>query len=199
MKHRKHVGLYIQTMLIIIIAISLLFLTRFTNNKLRELESSSKEAMMLNENLMSSNKEELSKQLMTYRPEAYKRVEIYDENFNLIFSIILDNYNVAMNIKEYPQLMNELKTKSEGQATFEQNNYEANIYFKWNNDEGKKMLYIIYTRRSLVKDLWLFNFIAGGIMCLILILFLLNHFIIYKLSNSYYSLLLSDMKNNSSR
>ena len=76
MKHRRHIGLYIQTLLIIIIAVSLLFLTRFTNSKLEELESSSKEAIMLNENLMSSSKEELSKQLMTYRPEAYKRVEI---------------------------------------------------------------------------------------------------------------------------
>jgi len=181
----------------IVIGSSLLFLNQFTNGKLKELEISSKEAMMLNDNLMLSNKEELSKYLKHYRPEAYKRIEIYDENFNSVFSIILDNSDPSMNIKDYPKLINQLKSMEEGQTTFEHDEYEANIYFKWNIDENGKLLYMIYSRRSIIKYLWLFNFICGGIMCLVFISFLLNHFFIYKLSIKYYSIIRTEMENTS--
>jgi len=199
MSNKRHIYQYVNILIMLTIGISLLFLNQFTNSKLKELEISSKEAMMLNDNLMLSNREELSKYLKNYRPEAYKRIEIYDDKFNSVFSIILDNSDPTMNIKDHPELMKQLQTLEEGQTTFEHNNYEANIYFKWNIDDNGKLLYMIYSRRSIIKYLWLFNFICGGVMCLVFVSFLLNHFFIYKLSIKCYSLIRTETENTSSR
>jgi len=197
MLHNKNVYQYINILIVFTIGISLIFLNQFTNSKLKELENSSKEAMMLNDNLILSNREEFSKHFKHYRPEAYKRIEIYDEDFNSVFSIILDDSDPNMNIKNYPELIKQLKSTSEGQTTFENNKYEANIYFKWNIDNDKKLLYMIYTRRTIVKYLWVFNFVCGGVMCLILIFFLLNHFFMYKLRLKYYTFINEEREHSS--
>ena len=186
---------YINILIVFLIGCSLIFLNQYTNSKLKELELSSKEAIMLSDGLLVTDKEELTKYLKKYRPESYKGIEIYDENFNSVFSLMLDNSHPRMNIQDYPKLILELQSTEEGQTTFESNGYETNIYFKWNNNSNnEKLLYVIYSKRSIVKYLWLFNFICGGIMCLILILLIINHFVIYKLNVKYYSIINDELE-----
>ena len=182
-----------NTLIIFLIGLILLGMNYFVNSKFKEMEISSKEAMLLNDNLTIASKEDLSKYMKIYRPDAYKRIEIYDENFNSTFSIILDDYSTPMNLKEHPELIQELQSKEEGQSTFKQNDYEANVYFKWNTDSDGKRLYIIYTRRSIIKYLYIYNFLSCGVMCLIFVFFLINHFNLYKMNQSHYSNLINEI------
>lgn len=87
MSNKKRSIINIETLIILLIAGCMLFLNVFTSNKLIELEDAGTEALFIRQDLPYSDEEELAEEILQYHPDSCKMIEMYSENFELLFSI----------------------------------------------------------------------------------------------------------------
>lgn len=184
MKNKKLKSIFnIETIIILIIAACVLFLNVFTANKIYELQRVGTEAMFIMDGLEYANSEELGSEIVKYRPDSYKMIEVYDESYELLFSLQFDqNYKVYNNdIYNHKNLLYLLENSEKGQTTISNGEYDEQVYFQWmTNNRGEKRLVIVYSTKEIVGNIWMFSFVCYIILILIFILLIRLHSKNYK-------------------
>ena len=165
----------IEIIIVLIIAVCMIFLNFFTTSKLSELERSSNEAMFIRNDLPFMNSDEFTEEILEYKPESCKMIEMYDDQFNLLLMIQFDQDKAVDNhdITEYPDLISTLECNTEGQVNIAKmkDGYEENVYFQWiNNSNGDRRLIMVYSTKLIVNNLWIFSFVCYFVILLVFIL-----------------------------
>lgn len=179
MDRKKLVSIFnIETIIILIITACVLFLNTFAANKMYELERVGTEAMFVADGLNYSNSEQLGNEIVKYRPDSYKMIEIYNESFELLFSLQFDEnrkiYN--NNIYDHEELLYLLNNTDKGQTLITVGDYKEQVYFEWmTNNKNEKRLVIVYSTKEIVNNIWMFSFICYIILILIFILLIRLH------------------------
>lgn len=172
-KQRK-VDTTLETIIILLIAILLLVLIRFANLKLDELIQSDREALLMTHDELSPIHDELAKEIVEFRPDACKMIEVFSSDFKLLFTVqFLEDVDEYNNIEEYPDLMDLLYNNKEGHTTIDIGDKTEDVYFRWTEtSEGDPYLVLIYMSRPTVGNFWIFNLICYLILLLVFILFI---------------------------
>lgn len=174
-KQSKHkFGIGIETILILMIAVCILFINSYTVRKLNELENNLTTSVFIKQDLKLTNDEVIAEEIKNYIPDSCKMVELYDEQLNMLFQAHFndpaDGY-VTNDIRDYPKLSNLFFTKEEGQAMADINGTEESIYFKWlTNTRGERRLLIIYSAIKKVEGIWVFSLACYITLILVFIL-----------------------------
>ena len=173
----------IDVLIIVVIAACIIFLNSFTTSKLNELEQAGTEAMFIKEGLDYKESEQLGEEIIKYRPDSCKMIEMYDESFELLFALQFDKthpiYNY--NINNYPELIDLLNKNQEGQTAITIDGYNEDVYFQWvTNSRDEKRLVMVYSTKHIVEDIWVFSFVCYLLLILVFILLIRTHHINYK-------------------
>jgi hypothetical protein len=177
-KQKKLSSINIEILIVVIIAICVLFLHAFTSAKLNELDRAGSEAMFIKDGLEYTDSEQLGEEIIKYRPDSCKMIEMYDETFELLFSLQFDEKYPMHdnNIAEHPELLEYLQKSEEGQTSINIQGYEEDVYFQWVlNNRNEKRLVIVYSTKPVVDDLWIFSFVCYTIIILVFILLIVIH------------------------
>lgn len=167
----------IETIIVLLIAGCMIFLNAFTTGKMNELESAGTDAMFIRQDLPYQDSEVLAEEIIQYRPDTCKMIEMYDENFEMVFSIQFDEEVSTVNdIQEYPELISLLKESTEGQTSITINDIEENVYFQWTpNSRGESRLVLVYSTKPKVHNIWVFTFVCYLVLVLVFVLLLILH------------------------
>lgn len=184
MKNKKSNSiLNIETIIIIAIAACIIFLNGFTVNKLAELDRAGTEAMFIKDGLEYSESEQLGKEIVKYRPDSCKMIEMYDDSFELLFSLQFDETNPIHdnNINNHPELLELLRNNKEGQTSISIGDYDEEVYFQWViNDRDEQRLVIVYSTKQVVDGIWVFSFVCYLVLILVFFLLIRLHYKDYK-------------------
>lgn len=174
MKNSKGSKLTVEIFIILLIALCMLFLIDFSNKKLDEVILSDREALLMSHDPNNPVHEDLAKEIIDFRPDACKMIEVYSENFESLLKVhFKENHNHEENIKDYNRLIKLFKTNKEGHTNITIGDEEEDVYFRWTKTANDEMcLVVIYMSRPVVKNLWVFSFICYTILILIFILLL---------------------------
>lgn len=174
--NKKHL-ITIETIIIIAIAGCMLFLNFFTSNKLEQLERAGDEALFIRQDLPYSEDKELSEEILQYRPDSFKMIEMYSEDFELLLSISFRDENTPDNdINNYPELINLLKSNQYGETVISIDGYEEAVHFQWvTNNRNEKRLMIIYSSKPEVANIWVFNLVCYIVIVLVFLLLIRMH------------------------
>ena len=159
-KVTRRKGLIFEIAIVTLIALCVIFMNFFTLSKIRELEDIANDTIFIKDDLPFIESEDLGEELKEYLPIAYKMVEIYDPNYQLLFQLNMNSEPKLdnVNILEYPNIQQMIKSSMEGQSRVLIGDSEENVYFKWiKNSEGDERLIIIYSPINKVKELWVFS------------------------------------------
>lgn len=171
-KYRKHkYGL--DYVIVILTAACLIFLMYFTEVKLNEVIASDREALLMEHDPDNPVHMELAEEIMRYRPESYKMIEVYSEDYEPMFRVqFRDDVKVPDgSITNYQGLMNLFMNNQDGHTELTIDNEVEDIYFRWTyTTSGEKCLFIIYMSRPIVENLWVIRVICIFIMFLVVFL-----------------------------
>ena len=161
-KQKRDLLFYVEISIILVIAVCMIFLNIFMENKIDELQQSAQDAVFVMEDLNYPAENALMEDIKEYIPSTYKMIEIYDENFNCLMKVQFDNKNSeSHNIQDSIELMNSLRDSPEGQTTYNVGSIEQSVYFKWlTNTNGERRLMIIYSTVMDVQNLWVFSLVS---------------------------------------
>lgn len=166
-KHDYLIDLAIAT----VVAVCMIFLNIFFNIKLNELNNVSKDAIFIKDNIEDINSEEIKEEIKDYLPSSCQMIELYDDNFNLIFQVqFTDDINIEHKneLKDCKKLINHIQSTQEGQTSFVIGNDEQDIYYKWlTNERGENRLIIVYSDITNVRYLWIIPFICYIVIILV--------------------------------
>lgn len=194
---------YIEILILIIIAILMIFLINFTNNKFNEIMQVDQEAMLMNVNTSEDVYNDLAKEIVDFRPGACKMIESFSEDFQLIFRVQFKNNNDDTgydDLKNYPDLLKIFSNNQEGHTNIIIDDEEEDVYFRWiTTSSGDPELMVIYMARPVIKNLWLFSFTCYLILILIFILIVIIKYYNNKLLNREYENLQNEIKNRINR
>ena len=167
----------IETSIIIVIAACMIFLNTFTVKKLNELEVARNNAVFLLDEIEFPDQEEFTEEMKSYLNDSYKMIELYDENFELLFQIqFVDNYKTKGDLINQKDLVSILKNNKEGQTVINIGDSEEDVYFKWiTNSRGEERLLLVYSAIKNVRGLWVFSFICWLVLILVFILVIRLH------------------------
>lgn len=177
-KVTRRKGLIFEIAIVTLIALCVIFMNFFTLTKIRELEDIANDTIFIKDDLPFIESEDLGEELKEYLPIAYKMVEIYDPNYQLLFQLNMNSEPKLdnVNILEYPNIQQMIKSSMEGQSRVLIGDSEENVYFKWiKNSEGDERLIIIYSPINKVKGLWVFSLTSYLILILVFILIIRVH------------------------
>ena len=76
-----------ETGIIIIIACCVIFLNIFTTSKFTALKEAAQDSVFIMDDIPISEDDEFIEQVQSYLSDTYKMIELYDENFDLIFRV----------------------------------------------------------------------------------------------------------------
>lgn len=160
----------VEIAIIIIIAICMVFLNCFANNKFNELMEVSNEALLISHDPDNPVHQELAELITEYRPEACKMIEVYSEDFDQLFTVQFrlqeDTHEADLNA--YTELATLLRTNKEGHTTVTIDDVEEDVYFQWvETSKGDPYLIMIYMSRPIVHDLWIFTFVCNLVVILV--------------------------------
>ena len=178
MNNKKRSIIKIETLIIIAITGCIIFLNNFTTSKLSELENAAMEAMFIKDGLEYNDSEQLAEEIIKYHPDSCKMIEIYDETFNMIFSLQFDEAHKIHNndINNHPELVKLLTDNHEGQTEITIDKYNEDIYFQWvTNNRDEKRLVIVYSTKPVVEGIWVFSFVCYLILVLMFALLIILH------------------------
>lgn len=166
-----------ETIIILVIALCVIFLNSFTTIKMSELESSGNDALFIRQDLPYEDSEILAEEIVQYHPDTCKMIEMYDENFEMVFSVQFDEKVIECNnIHNYPELIELLKESKEGQTTITIGDAEEYVYFQWTtNNRNENRLLLVYTAKQEVQNIWIFSFVCYMVMILIFVLLIKMH------------------------
>ena len=169
-KNNKKSSFKIESLIIIAIAICMIFLNTFTTSKLNELDRAATEAMFIKEDIKFPDNEQFGQEIVKYRQNSYKMIEMYDNSFELLLSLQFDQDQsyIQYNIEDYPELIEILKSNKEGNTNITINGYEEEIYFQWStNSRNEDRLVMVYSTKKIVNNLWVFSFVCYLVLILI--------------------------------
>ena len=178
-----------ETGIIIVIACCVIFLNVFTTSKFTALKEAAQDSVFVMDDIPISEDDEFVEQVRSYLSDTYKMIELYDENFDLIFRVQFeeDDQYQPNDIKEYKDIISRIQNTPEGQSRLIVGNSEQNFYYKWvENDRGEIRLLIVYSKVAMVQNLWVFNLVSYLIMILIFILLIKMHIHRYQDKISHY-------------
>ncbi len=168
----------VETIIVLMIAGCMIFLINFANTKLDEVISSDNEALLIQHDPTSKIHQELAEEILNFRPDACKMIEVYTEDFEPMVRVQFKKDHVHDDdIKKYPDLIAILKSAIDGHTNVIIDDQEEDIYFRWTNNTstGDPYLFIIYMSRPVVHNLWVFPFVCYLILILIGILLIRLH------------------------
>ena len=196
MNSKRKVNFNIELILVIIIAISLIFLMNFANSKLNELITSDREALLMEHDPNNTVHEELANRILDFRPNACKMIEVYSSDFKPLFRVQFEEHSdYSESIQNHSELINLLKTNKDGHTSITIDDVEEDVYFRWEKMTSNDMcLVIIYMSRPVVENLWVFNAICYIILILVCILILRLHLRNHSEKIKYYSKLSRDVQ-----
>lgn len=168
---------HLETFIVILIAGCMIFLINFTNTKLEQFTALEEEVILINHNPADPIHNQLAQEIVAYRPDTYKMIEIYTEEFNILMSLQFMETEVPDRcIENYPELVELFSLNNEGHTDFmytdrEGNEIKQDIYFKWvTASDNERYLIITYSMYHPVDNLWVFNFIAYTVIILVFLL-----------------------------
>lgn len=167
----------IETIIIILIALCMIFLIDFNHDKLNDFARLEQEALLINHDPANPIHQQLAEEIIQYRPGAYKMIEIYSPNFELLMTLqFMKKSNYETNLASHPELVELFYTNDEGHTELTIDDNKEDIYFKWTEGTNKeKYLVVIYSSRKPVKNLWVFSFVCYIVLLLIFFLLLRLH------------------------
>ena len=188
MKEKATLFFNVDTLIIVLIAISIMFLNSFTLSKLDELQKAKNEAIFVKGDVVFGDEERFAEEIVSYLPDSYKMIELYDENLELGFQVrFSDEYIPKADITQYPNIVEILRNNEEGQTKVDIGGTEQDVYFKWIDNEGQRRLLIVYSSIQAVSGLWIFSFVCYGVLLLVFILFIRLKFRTYKDNTTQYA------------
>lgn len=171
-KYKKHkYGL--DYAIVILTAACLIFLMYFTEIKLSEVIASDREALLMEHDPNDPIHMELAEEIMRYRPESYKMIEVYSEDYKPMFRVqFRDDAKIPDgSITDHQGLINLFMNNQDGHTEVTIDNEVEDIYFRWTyTTTGEKCLFIIYMSRPIVENLWIIRVICIFIMILVVFL-----------------------------
>ena len=186
----KRIYMYIEIAIVFAIAICLLILINFSDGKFEEVQGLTQEAMLINHDPGNPVHDELAQKIMAYRPNSYKMIEIYSEDFEKIMKVqfMEDDEFIDQPLTDYPELIDLFKRHEDGHTSITVDGMEEDIYFRWSEmgNDGYRCLMIIYISRHVVKNTWVFHVICYIILLLVLILLIMLLVQQYKDKIDYY-------------
>lgn len=157
--------------IVVTIAILMVILIKFSDDKLNELIVSDAEAlfMSVDHNPNDTMHTELAEKISEFRPDTYKMIEVFDSNLDLIIRVQFDENDQYEDIVNYPELRELLLNNEDGHTSIEVNDeWNEYVYFKWSaSEEGEMYLFIIYTYKPIVRNFWVFHAICYAILMMI--------------------------------
>ena len=163
----------IDIIIVGLIALCLIFLMIFANNKLSEVITSDREALLIEHDQNNPIHEELAQKIVEFRPDACKMIEVYSEDYEPIFRVQFKDNDEHMDdpLKDHTELTELFDSHEDGHTEIEINGEDEDVYFRWTiTTTGERCLFIIYMSRPVVKNLWVFTAICCVIMFLVMIL-----------------------------
>lgn len=186
----RSIFLYIEIAIVFIIAICLLILINFSDGKFEEVQGLTQEAMLIEHDPGNPVHDELAQKIMEYRPNSYKMIEIYSEDFERIMKVQFqeDDEYVDQPLTDYPELIELFKSHQDGHTSITVDGMDEDIYFRWSEigDDGYQCLMIIYISRHIVENTWVFHLICYIILILVSILLVMLLLQQYKDKVDYY-------------
>lgn len=162
----------IDTVIIFLVAACMIFLIDFAHDKLHEFDRMEQEALLVNHNPSNPIHEDLAKEIIQYRPGAYKMIEIYTPDFEIMMTLQFaksDEYST--DLSQYPDLVELFYTHDEGHTQITVNDKIEDIYFRWTEGaNNNKYLIIVYASRAPVKNLAIFDFVCYIVLLLMFML-----------------------------
>ena len=164
----------LETVIILLIGVGLIFLNLYTENLFRKLHQAGQSAVFVMDDATFENEDEFTEQLIEYLPSSYKMIELYDENIDLLFQIQFnDKIEKTEDIHDHPNMMNFFKANQEGQTKIMIDDVEQNVYFKWmDNTRGEHRLLVVYSSIETVQGIWIFHLVSYVIIALVFALLL---------------------------
>ena len=195
---KKRTFFNIETILVLLIALCVIFLNAFTTGKLTELETAGNDALFIRQDLPYEDSEILAEEIVQYHPDSCKMIEMYDENFEMVFSVQFDEKVVeCTNISDYPELIDLLKNSKEGQTSVMIGDVEETVYFQWTeNNRGENRLLLVYSAIHDVHNIWVFSFVCYMVMILLFILLIKMHVCNYNDRIKQYKQITQDMNDD---
>lgn len=203
MKSRKNINKHpifnVEMMILVVIAALMIFLINFANTKLNEVVSVDREALLMNADPESPISDDLAKEIVDFRPESCKMIELFSKDFELIFRVQFregDENRSYENIENHKELMDLFLNNKEGHTNIIVDGEEEDIYFRWTvTTSGEPSLMIIYMARPVVKNLWVFSFVCYIILILIFTLVIMMKYRLHRQLLKEYENLQINIKN----
>lgn len=186
----------VETLIIIIIAICMVFLINFTHEKLNDFARLEQEALLVNHDPSNPIHDKLAKEIMQYRPDAYKMIEIYKPDFSILMTLqFIPGANYETNLKDHPELIELFYNNEEGHTQIKIGDKEEDVYFRWTSGENNdKYLIVIYASRRPVRNMWMFTFVCYMVLLLIFALLIRLRMTHYNDKISQYKSISDDLK-----
>lgn len=169
-----------DTVIIILIAACIVGMIQASNYKIDEIFNSHRESLLVRDNEEDDISDEFAAQLLEFRPDSCKMIEIYSQDLELVMRMqFIEEHEHAGNLKDYPELMELLKTHQEGHTTIRTEDDETDIYFRWEHTVKTEtpILTMVYMSRPIVKNLWIIPFLGYMILIMSCTLLLRNRII----------------------
>lgn len=197
MNNKKRSGMRIETIIIFIIAACMIFLIDFTHDKLNDFARLEQEALLVNHDPSNPVHEELAKEIMQYRPGAYKMIEIYKPNLEIMMTLqFMQDEKYETNLNDHPDLVELFYENEEGHTQLMIGDKEEDIYFRWTDGaNGEKYLIVVYSSRHPVKNLGVFTFVCYMVLLLVFVLLIRLHISHYNDKIKQYKTMSDDVRN----
>lgn len=170
--NRPRHKLTVELIIMIVIAGLMIFLIHFADAKLNEIMTADQQALLINQNSDNPINVELSEEIVKYRPETCKLIEVYNSNYEPMFDVQFGTSIQDTNpITDYPELIDILENSPEGHTEFTQDDQIEYIQYQWvSTSDDEQALIIIYMTKPIVKNLWVFSFICYLILILVFVI-----------------------------
>lgn len=169
-----------DTIIIILIGVCIVGMIQASNYKIDEIFNSHRESLLVRDNVEDNISDELAAQLLEFRPDSCKMIEMYSKDLDLVLRMqFIDDHIHDDNIKNYPELVEILQTHTEGHTTIRTEDDETDIYFRWEHTVQTEtpVLTMVYMSRPIVKNLWVISFLGYLILIMVGILLLRNRLV----------------------
>ncbi|MCM1215400.1 MAG: hypothetical protein NC548_12880 [Lachnospiraceae bacterium] len=178
----------IETIIVLAIAGCMIFLINFANAKMEEITISNKEALLMNHDPDDPIHTELAEEIVKFRPDACKLIEVYSEELEPMFSVqFYDNNDGHTDINDFPDLISLLRSNVEGHTEITIDGIDENVYFRWSEtSKGEHYLVIVYMSQPIVSNLWVFPLVCYLILLMVFILLIRIRFIQHNERIKYY-------------
>ena len=165
---------YITMGIVAVIAVLMAGLITLINYNFNQIVHDT-DALIFRENSSPNISEDLKKGMEDYKLEKFPMLEIYDESFNQLLRLPLDQNNHKLvkydSMKEQKDLQDIFMTYQEGYTKMNIDGHDEDIYFSWaTTDKGNRELIIVYLSRPVIKMMWAIPFICYLILLLIFVI-----------------------------